>query len=349
MKATQKIYIFLIVVTLVMILIYAQSIIIPFILAVLFLFLIRVIRNILSKIKYIQRLPRWILTIVSSLILLTFLVFTIEMISQNIQQLTKTIPVYETNVNKITKSINQQFNVDLSTMLNDFVKELNFGGILSKIFSTLTGLFGDAFMVLLYLIFLLLEEPILPKKVKAMYPDQKQYNRINGLIKKIDRSVSNYIAVKTLVSLVTGFLSYFVLLIIGVDAPLFWAFLIFVLNYIPSIGSLIATLFPTIFAMLQFGDITPAILVLVIVGVIQLIMGNLVEPRIMGTSLNISPLVVFLTLALWGVMWGITGMLLSVPITVIIIIIMSEFPETRPFAILLSQRGKINLQQKDEL
>jgi predicted PurR-regulated permease PerM len=178
-----------------------------------------------------------------------------------------------------------------------------------------------------------------------MYPDQKKYNRVNGLVKKIDKSISNYIALKTLVSLLTGFLSYFVLLIIGVDAPLFWAFLIFVLNYIPSIGSLIATIFPTIFALLQFGDFTPAILVLAIVGAIQLIVGNLIEPRLMGNSLNISPLVVFLTLALWGVMWGITGMLLSVPITVILIIIMSEFSDTRPFAILLSRKGDLNREE----
>ena len=133
-----------------------------------------------------------------------------------------------------------------------------------------------------------------------------------------------------------------ILLFIGVDAPVFWAFLIFVLNFIPTIGSLIATLFPAIFALLQFGEFTPGILVLAIVGTIQLIVGNFIEPRVMGNSLNISPLVVFLTLAIWGVIWGITGMLLSVPITVILIIVMSEFPSTQPLAILLSQKGSIN-------
>lgn len=341
MEATNKIYIFIILVTIVVVLIYAQTIIIPFILAVLFLFLIRIVRHILSKIKFVGRLPKWLLTLISSVLLLSFLAFTVQMISQNIQQLSNTLPVYENNINKITKLINDQFSVDLSTILNDFAKDLDFADILSKIFSTLTGLFGDAFMVLLYLIFLLLEEPILSRKIKAMYPEKSRYQKVNNLINKIDRSISNYIAVKTLVSLLTGFLSYFVLLIIGIDAPIFWAFLIFVLNFIPSIGSFIATLFPTIFAMLQFGELTHAILVLTIVGTIQLIIGNLVEPRIMGTSLNISPLVVFLTLALWGVMWGITGMLLSVPITVILIIIMSEFSETRPIAVLLSRHGNI--------
>ena len=162
------------------------------------------------------------------------------------------------------------------------------------------------------------------------------------MINKIHHSIGNYVGLKTVVSLLTGFLSYFALLFIGVDAPLFWAFLIFVLNFIPTIGSLIATIFPAIFAILQFGEFTPGFLVLAIVGSIQLIVGNLVEPRLMGNTLNISPLVVFLTLSLWGVMWGITGMLLSVPITVILIIIMSEFPGTRPIAILLSQRGNLN-------
>lgn len=348
METTKKIYIFLIVITVVVVLIYAQSIIIPFTLAVLFWFMIRVIKKILSKLKFIRRLPKWLLTIISSILLLSFLVFAVEMISANIQHITQTLPVYEKNINKITQSINAQFDVDLMTILSDFAQDLNFGDILSKIFSALTGVFGDAFTVLLYLVFLLLEEPIFPKKVKAMYPDKKKYNHVNTLIDKIDQSIGNYIALKTLVSLLTGFLSYFVLLLIGVDAPLFWAFLIFILNFIPTIGSLIATLFPAIFAILQFGEFTPGILVLAIVGAIQLIVGNLIEPRVMGNTLNISPLVVFLTLSLWGVMWGVIGMLLSVPITVILIIIMSEFPGTRPFAILLSQKGNITIPDDSE-
>jgi len=342
MDSAKKIYTLLIVIILVVILIYAQSIIIPFILAILFWFLIRVIKKILSKAKFIQKWPRWLLTVISSVLLLGFLLLSVQMISKNIQQLSNTLPVYEANVTKITNTINERFNIDLFSMMSDYAKDMNFGGILSSIFSALTGLFGSAFTVLLYLVFLLLEEPIFPKKLKAMYPDKERYKHINELVDKIDRSIGNYVALKTVTSLLTGFLSYFALLFIGIDAPLFWAFLIFVLNFIPTIGSLIATIFPTIFAILQFGEFTPGFLVLAIIGSIQLVVGNLVEPKLMGNTLNISPLVVFLTLAIWGVMWGITGMLLSVPITVILIIILSEFPGTKPIAILLSQRGKLN-------
>jgi AI-2 transport protein TqsA len=341
MDATKKIYIFLVLVVLVVILIYAQGIIIPFILALLFWFMIRVIKKQLSRIRFFRKWPEWIFTVFSSIILLGFLFLIVEMISVNIRQLSNTLPEYEENVNKISQSIQEQTDLDLSGLANDFAKELNFGEILSKIFSTLTNLFGDASMVLIYLIFLLLEESTFPRKLKAMYPDSEKHVKMKKMIRKVDRSISNYVALKTLVSLLTGVLSYFILLFIGIDAPVFWAFLIFILNFIPTIGSLIATLFPTIFALLQFGEFTPAILVLVIVGVIQLVVGNGIEPRLMGNSLNISPLVVLLTLTLWGLIWGITGMLLSVPIMVMLIIIMSEFEATRPIAILLSKNGDL--------
>ena len=342
MDTAKKIYIFLIVITAVIVCIYAQSIIIPFILAILFWFLIRVIKKVLYRVKFVKTMPKWTVTLFSSIMLLGFLVLAVTMISKNIQVLSKTLPVYEANVTKIANSINERFDIDLVNLLGDFAKDMNFGSILSSIFSTLTGLFGNAFTVLLYLVFILLEEPIFPKKLEAMYPDKEQFDQVNTLVNKIDHSIGNYIALKTLTSLLTGFLSYFALLFIGIDAPLFWAFLIFVLNFIPTIGSLIATIFPAMFAILQFGEFSPGFLVLAIVGAVQLIVGNLIEPRLMGNTLNISPLVVFLTLATWGVMWGITGMLLSVPITVILIIIMAEFPGTKPFAILLSQRGKLN-------
>lgn len=346
MKTNNWILVLLATVATVLVLIYAQSIIIPFVLAILFWVIIRVIKIGLKKIKWVQKLPPWILTTFSTLILLSALGLMVSMVTSNIQQLSEDMPKYEQNVNTFAETINETFNIDLEETFNNFTQDLDFGNILSSLFSALSGIFGDAFMVLLYLLFLLLEEPTFKRKLKQMYPRPERFNQVFGMVHKIDHSIRNYVALKTLVSLMTGFFSFFALLVIGVDAPLFWAFLIFILNFIPTIGSLIATLFPAAFATLQFGEVSPAIWVLVIVGSIQLIVGNLVEPRLMGSSLNISPLVVFLTLALWGLLWGVTGMLLSVPITVILIIILSEFPSTHPLAILLSQKGKIGSDTK---
>src|SRR6056297_1928847 len=133
MDATKRIYIFLVLVVVVVILIYAQGIIIPFILAILFWFMIRVTKKLLSKIKYLKNWPEWIFTVISSVILLGFLFLIVEMISLNIRQLSNTLPDYEKNVNMITQSVQDKFNMDLSSLMNDFTKELNFGEILSKI------------------------------------------------------------------------------------------------------------------------------------------------------------------------------------------------------------------------
>ncbi len=323
-------------------LIFAQSIIIPFILAVLFWYLIRVIKLTMLKVKFMTRFPEWVLTLFSSIFLLIILLMIINIITHNIQQLSDTLPVYQTNINKITTGLNNYFNIDVDSEFKNITKNFNFAGIFTGIITALTGLFGNAVTILLYLLFLILEEKMFPKKFIAMYPIKSEYDKIKKIIGKIDKSIINYIALKTVISIITGVLSYFALQFIGVDAPAFWAFLIFILNFIPNIGSLVATGFPAVFALLQFGEFKPGILVLVFVGSIQLLVGNFIEPKIMGNSLNISPLVVILTLLIWGAMWGFTGMLLSVPITVILIIIMAEFPTTRPFAILLSQDGKLN-------
>jgi predicted PurR-regulated permease PerM len=341
MDSTRKIYIFLSVAALVLVLIYAQSIILPFIISLLFWIMIRIIRSLFLKIGFMNRLPVGVITILSTIVFLSLAALIVVLLSSNIQQLSQALPGYEENIDKITTAINSTFGIDVMSMLNEFVQDARFTNILTQTISALTGLFGDTFMVMLYLLFLLLEEHTFSRKLNSMYPDKTKREHMGVMIKKIDSSISYYLGIKTMISLMTGAASYIVLLIIGVEAPLFWAFLIFILNYIPTIGSLVATLFPTIFALFQFGEFTPALLIVTIVSGIQLLFGNLIEPRVMGNSLNISPLVVFLTLALWGLIWGIAGMLLSVPITVMLIIVMSEFEGTRPIAILLSRQGVI--------
>ena len=197
-------------------------------------------------------------------------------------------------------------------------------------------------MIILYGVFILLEEANFRPKLQAIFLEEKQRKKIDHLLERIGESISSYFRLKTLVSLITGGVSYIALRLIGVDAPEFWAFLIFILNFIPTIGSLIATFFPAIFCLFQFGVFFPSILVILIVGSIQLLVGNYIEPRIMGSSMNISPLVTILALSIWGAIWGIIGMILSVPITVITIIILSQFEKTKPLAIMLSEKGNIS-------
>ncbi len=141
--------------------------------------------------------------------------------------------------------------------------------------------------------------------------------------------------------MLTGASSYVILLVVGVDFAGFWGFIIFLLNYIPTIGSLLGILLPALLAVVQFATLGPVLAVLIGGGLTQFAIGNLVEPRLMGTSLNISPLVVLISLAVWGSIWGLAGMFLSVPLTMIAMIVFSYFRPTRPIAILISGNGDI--------
>ena len=117
--------------------------------------------------------------------------------------------------------------------------------------------------------------------------------------------------------------------------------IIFILNYIPYIGSLIAVAFPVIMSVLQFYSASLTLVLLIGLMLCQIVVGNLIEPRLTGKTLNLSPVVILLALSIWGSIWGVSGMILSVPIMVMIMIILSEFRSTKPLAILMSQSGKI--------
>ena len=326
-------------------LIVGQNILIPVILSFFSWFLIKEIREILDKITWVKRvLPRWVKTLFGVLSLLIVIGVFSNLLVRNAQNLANSLQNYDSSLTNITESISQSIGIDIGKSINSFAGNLEFNKIISELVNSITGLLSNSIMVLLYLIFILMEENTFLHKMKAIYPDNERFNTINDVLLKIEKSIGKYISIKTFLSFVTGTFSYLILLLMGVESALFFAFLIFILNFIPTIGSLIGTLFPALMALIQFGEetYTPFILVLVLIGSVQVIVGNFLEPKLLGNSLNISSLVVILSLTIWGAIWGIAGMVLSVPITVIIIIVCSNFKSTKNIAILLSEKGHLN-------
>ena len=195
--------------------------------------------------------------------------------------------------------------------------------------------FSNAFLILLFMIFILAGTGQLIEKIDFIYADA-EFMRISKVIASIDKQVRQYMMTKALISLVTALLATIVLTILGVEFALLWGFLLFLLNFIPNIGSLFATIFPVLFAFLQFESPVRPILALVLLVVIQNVMGNVVEPKVMAFSLNLSPLLILLSLLFWGWLWGIWGMILAVPIMAILKIIFENVPALKPIAILMS-------------
>ena len=323
-------------------LIYGQSLLVPFIFALLLWFLVRKIRQILDKVTFIRKhIPARLKNLIPALIIFGALSFTAKILLTNINNLAQSYPIYAGNIEIVISKINETFGINIIENFKDQLVDFDFSKILKNLFQSITELLSNTFLIIIFALFIFLEESNFGNKLKNVFVEKEKFDRLDDILGSIEKSIANYIGIKTLVSLTTGIISYIALLFIGIDSPLFWAFLIFILNFIPTIGSLVATIFPTVFCLLQFGGFTPSLLVFFIVGSIQVLIGNVLEPKIMGNSLNISPLVAITALLVWGMIWGITGMLLSIPITVCLVIICSHFENTKPVAIMLSEKGKI--------
>ncbi|TVQ83683.1 MAG: AI-2E family transporter [Bacteroidetes bacterium] len=335
--------IFFVFMSTVYILIIGKSLIMPFVFAMILWLIVKQIRLVMNRIGFVkERIPEWVKNLISFLIILMALNFVVNIVISNFRILAITYEGYLKNFDILINRVNEAFNIDLLDSLKVYFQDFDFGSAAFSLLDYSSGLLGTVFMMLIYTIFIFIEESSFRKKLEKVFSDTQKFEDTYRLIEKVERSVSKYLVLKTLICLATGVLSYIVLLIIGVDFPVFWAFLIFLLNYIPVLGSYVATILPVLFSFLQFGDFTPGLLVLIFVGAIQVVIGNFVDPRVMGNSVNLSPLVIILSLAFWGAIWGIVGMFLSVPLMVIVVVAFSKMPRFRPFAILMTGNGEID-------
>lgn len=197
----------------------------------------------------------------------------------------------------------------------------------------LGGLMSNAFVILLTVAFLLSEANSFGRKLEA---GSKDPAATRARLKDIGHGVTKYFSIKTAASLLTGVLVGIVLAIAGVDYPVLWGFLAFLLNFVPSIGSILAAIPPVLLALVQPElGVGTATVVAVLLLAINLVVGTVLEPRFMGRGLDLSSLVVFLSLLFWGWVLGPIGMLLSVPLTATVKIILEAFEEGRPIARLL--------------
>lgn len=272
------------------------------------------------------------------LVFIVLILLVTNMVAQNAAELSANVGEYQENINAKLQSVlaavapNADFNLN---KLNDLLNLKKLVGWTTSLIGSVTS---NLILILIYLLFLFAEQSVFEQKFNALFGDNENAQIIRHEILK---KIRIYLSVKTFVSVLTGVLSFVLLTFIGVDYAVFWGFIIFLLNYIPTIGSLLGVVFPALLSLVQFDTSWQFAAVVILLGGLQFFIGNVLEPRMMGSSLNLSGLVIMLALAVWGSIWGITGMILSVPITVIILIVCAQFPKSRPIAVLLSLKGDV--------
>lgn len=324
-------------------LIIGRSLLIPIVMAIFLWHLLNTINRGVKCTPIIgARLPAWLSMIFALLIVAGLVKILVDIITNNVNDVIEASPRYQENLLNIFNNLDQRFHIKSMININNFIKDLSVQGMLVNIYAVFTTLMSSAVLIVLYVGFLFVEQLFFKQKLNALFRQKEHRELIDNIISHIVQDTQTYLGLKTLLSLITATASWILMRVVGLDFAEFWALLIFFLNFIPNIGAIIATAFPALLALIQFQSWLPFIVVTSGIIAIQFTIGNLVEPRFLGKSLNLSALVILFSLALWGAIWGILGMFLSVPITVMMMIIFAHFKVTRPIAIMLSQDGHIN-------
>ncbi len=237
---------------------------------------------------------------------------------------------------------------------NSLFADLNFSAMLNSLImasNSIFGFVGDVVLVALFLLFILLEKNSYDQKMKKVFTDTKGL-QVRKILAKINHHVVRYINVKVWISLLTALLVVVVAVLVGVDFPSMWGVLAFILNFIPSIGSIIFVFLMTFFTAIQFlpteqwGAI---VIVFFSTGIIQFVIGNILDPKVSGDKLDLSPLTIMFALLFWGLIWGIPGMFLSVPLMLVIKLTCENIPSLRPFAILIGSGNEAFDKKEDTI
>jgi predicted PurR-regulated permease PerM len=328
---------------LIFILIFFKELLKPLAFAILLWYMIKAFNGLIEKIKIRGKpLNHWIRRAIALLVIVGFFEFSVRIFVSNISQIITNYSTYQATLDSMILSLGERLGIEnMSEDLKNKIVDLNIQGFLQDTMARTSSIIGNIFLAIIYTIFLLLEEQSFVKKMGLIVNSPTQAEKISHIMTQIYHSTNKYMTVKAFVSALTALLAYVVMIIVGVDFAFLWAILIFALNFIPYVGSIISTLLPAAFSILQFGSLWPFVWVFGSIMIIHTVIGNYLEPKVMGKSLNLSPLVVLLTLSFWGSVWDLLGMLLSVPITSIMLIAFAQFPSTRGIAIMLTEHGDI--------
>ena len=313
----------------------AESVVVPFLLSV---FLAMLGIPILAWLRR-HRVPQPLAILLVVFGLIVILVAIGVVVGGSINGFTQALPQYQVRMTSLISSIDRQlrsWGLDVSiSAVGDLINPGQVFQLAGGLLSRLAGIVSNFFLVVLTTVFILTEASGFPRKIQTALGDRGSgLLNLSGVMGQVHR----YLVIKTAISLMTGVILGTWVWILGVDFPVLWGLLTFLLNYIPNLGSIMAAVPPVLLALIQpGGGLTLSLMVAAGYITVNLAFGNVVEPRVMGHRLGLSTLVVVVSLVFWGWVWGGVGMLLSVPLTMVVKILLESSSELRWIAVLLDK------------
>lgn len=243
-------------------------------------------------------------------------------------------------IDEIIADVSGIFGVETVPTARDLIDGIDLRGSLTTLALQVQGIASGAFFVLVYLGFLLASQAGFGKKIVRMFPERSSRSDAMQVVARVRSGVEGYLWVQAVTGVMICAAAWLLMRVVGLQNAEFWTFVIFVVGFIPILGGAIAGLAPPLFALVQFPDYWPALILLAGLQAILFIVGNMIQPRMQGENQNIDPVVVLLSLALWGKIWGVAGMFLSTPLAVMAMAILAEFKGSYWMAVLLSGDGE---------
>lgn len=334
---------FIVVCLIVYILHEAAAILIPFTIAVFVWYLLNAMARGLMRVEFgaKRHIPRFFCFLFSILIMVGGLWFIYKLISVNGIAVARAAPFYQAKTLALLDELLSHIPEDVRPNRNELAGYLDIGAFLKTLVSTFTGIAGKTMVVLFYTGFLLYEQRFFGRKLEEIMSEKKSEARFHKTLKNIEGKIQRYIWVKTLISVLTGVSTWLLLKGFHVSFAEFWGVMAFIFHFIPFAGSIAAVLLPGIAALAELPELASLLMLVTGLSAVQIFFTSFLDPRMMGDSLNLSPIFIISAIAAWGVIWGVPGMFLAVPILSAAVIILSQFDRTRPFAILMSKTGEI--------
>ncbi len=299
-----------------------------------------------DRITSLTRVPVWLANIAGVTFVLAGLFVIMYILGSQATQFARSINTYEAQFDGAVNRIAGLIGSDVTSFIRDNLISIDMSYVARVLLGSATSLLNHFFLISLYVAFLMAERLAFRKKIQLAAGDPKTGAEFAAILDAITNSLQRYVGVKTFISLITAGISYSVFKVLGLEYAETWAVLTFALNFIPSIGSIIAVIFPAMIALVQFESVGPFLIIVLGCGTLQFMIGNFLDPAMLGRSLNMSTFLVILALTFWTTIWGLIGAFLSVPLTVCILIVFSHIPALRPIAILMSLDGRLTEDQK---
>jgi len=318
-----------------------KSLLMPIVIAVLSVYVIASAANALGRWPFTRALPSVLRRALVLLGFMAILAMLNGVVILTARDLMAQAPQYQDNLERLIVQGMRRFgiegNPDWQAIRAVTIDRIDMQRLIGGMAGSVGAMVGGLVMAAVYAMFLTAEASGFGRKLAVALPGQDRAGRTLAVIKAVNARIGDYLAIKTLINVILGAISYAILWVAGVDHALFWALVIALLNYIPYVGSLVAVAFPVALSVVQFGSLAHTLVLLAALTAAQMWVGNMLEPRMIGRTVNMSPFVVVAALSFWSTFWGVPGAILAVPLTSMLAIIFAAFDQTRPLAVLLAQ------------